>query len=42
MTDPLTDPGRRHWLRVGAGVAALSALPGAFAADTLPLSLIHI
>jgi len=36
MTDLPTDPGRRHWLRVGAGVAALSALPGAFAADTAP------
>lgn len=36
MTDIPTDPGRRHWLRVGAGVAALSALPGAFAADPSP------
>lgn len=32
MTDTPTDPARRHWLRVGAGVAALSVLPGAFAA----------
>lgn len=40
MTDMPSDPVRRHWLRVGAGVAALSALPGAFAADPSPRSIV--
>jgi len=40
MTDMPSDPVRRHWLRVGAGAAALSALPGAFAADPAPRSTV--